>query len=663
MDLPTIDQALEQAFRFHQEGDLGQAEPIYRLVLAVAPQHPVALHLLGVIAAQCGRHQDAAVFLERSLAVNPNDAVAQMNYGEIQRALGRFEQAQASHERALALRPDYADAHNNLGMVLLHFRRLEEARQHFERALTLRSDYAEAHINLGNVWLILERPNEAYDCYERALALRPDFCQIHNNLGAVLQRLHRFDEARRFFEQALALAPNFPDAHRNLGTLLRDLGETEASLGHYRRALDLQPESASAHSTLIFALNFDPETDPDTLRSGCNDWDRQHALPLRASLRPHTNDPDPQRRLRIGYVSADFRIHAVSYFITPLLAAHDHAQVEVHCYSSTNQADASTNRLQHLVGGWHDIASRSDEAVAEQIRADSIDILVDLGLHTSENRLLVFARQPAPVQVSWLGCPGSTGLESIAFRLTDARMEPAGGGESQSREEPVCLPDCWCCFDPLEQTPPVGGLPALTNTAPLTFGALNNFSKVQTPTLRLWGRVLAAVPGSRLLLRCPPGRARERTAALLRERGGIEAGRLEFVGHQPTRDDYLRLYQRVDVALDTAPYNGMTTTCEALWMGVPVITLPGMLSVSRAGFSLLSTVGLEEFVARDETDYVRIAAFWAGHLPQLAALRAGLRERMRRSPLMDAPRFARHVEAAYRMMWQRWCEAYTILPG
>ena len=294
------------------------------------------------------------------------------------------------------------------------------------------------------------------------------------------------------------------------------------------------------------------------------------------------------------------------------------------------------------------------------IREDRVDILVDLTMHTADNRLPVFARQPAPVQVTWLAYPGSTGLHSIGYRLTDAHMDPPGKDSVWPAEEPVRLPDCWCCYNPVGDSPEINASPAWS-AGGVTFGSLNNFAKVNEGVLALWARVLEELKGSRLLMLCPEGRTRERVRAFFAARGIGAPERLGNLGVQP-RWEYLRLYERIDIGLDPFPCNGMTTTCDALWMGAPVLTLPGAMPISRAGLSLLSTIGLEELAASSEDDYVRKAVELAGDLPRLAELRATLRARMLASPLMDAPRFARNMEAAYQSMWQRWCASETNKP-
>jgi len=521
--------------------------------------------------------------------------------------------------------------------------------------------------------------DESITAYRRALELKPDCLEARNNLGNALWERGQLDEAVAAFHRALELQPDVPETLNNLGNVLRERGQIEEAIAAYRRALQARPDSSSFHSNLVFALQFHPDHDGPMISAEHQRWNRQFSDPLRQLAPPHANHRDPDRPLRVGYVSPDFREHPVGRYLAPLFERHDRERFEILCYSGTVRSDGMTARLRALTGKWRSTVGISDVRMAEMIREDDVDILVDLSLHTAGNRLPVFARKPAPVQVAWLGYPGGAGLPGIDYRLTDSHMEPPreasplspesphnpecdsgpiesrhspkGDGGAWSAEEPVRLPDCWCCYDPAGESPEVHALPALSSGG-VTFGSLNNFAKVHEGVLARWARVLEAVKGSRLVMLCPEGSARERVRGFFGARG-IGTERMEFVGCVP-RWDYLQLHQRIDLCLDPFPCNGMTTTCDALWMGVPVLTLPGDMPVSRAGLSLLSTVGLEEFATSSEEDYVLLAVDLATDLPRLANLRATLRPRMQSSPLMDAPRFARNVEAAYRKMWERW---------
>ena len=418
------------------------------------------------------------------------------------------------------------------------------------------------------------------------------------------------------------------------------------------RALQLKPDAADIHSNLIRVLHYHPDYDLHAIWEECKHWNSQHAEPLRRDFRPHTNVPDPERRLRIGYVSPELRGHVESLFTIPLLSNHDHDRFEVCCYVQSTRPETLTEPVRHYADLWHSIAGLSDAQAAELVRHDQIDILIDLKVHTADNRLLLFARKPAPVQVSWLGYPGTTGLTAIDYRLTDPYLDPPALFDAFSAEESLRLPDTFWCYGPQTDEPPVNALPALESGA-ITFGSLNNSCKVNDQCLALWARVLKAVPRSRIILLAPRGPARDRVVARLVDQG-IAASRIEFAPRQ-SRPEYLKLYHQIDVGLDPLPYNGHTTSLDAFWMGVPVVTLVGKTPVGRAGWSQLCNLDLRELAAETPEQFVAIAVQLASDLPRLEDLRRTLRQRMQQSPLMNANRFARNMESAYREMWRRWC--------
>jgi predicted O-linked N-acetylglucosamine transferase (SPINDLY family) len=386
-------------------------------------------------------------------------------------------------------------------------------------------------------------------------------------------------------------------------------------------------------------------------------WNQHHAAPLKGQIIAHDNDRDPDRRLRIGYVSPDFYAHVSEYFLDPLLKNHDHKKFEIVVYADVRRPDESTKRFEGYADLWHLTYGMDDQTLADRIRQDKIDVLVDLKLHTVGNRLLVFARKPAPVQTSWLGYPGTTGLDTMDWRLSDRFLEPPEGPATvaaASAERAAYLPDCFWCYDPMASEPSVNALPAKT-AGFITFGSLNTFGKINDMTLELWLATLKAVARSRLLLLAPPGSARRRVSDKFRA-AGVDANRLEFLDRLP-RPRYLRTYQRIDICLDTYPCSGHTTSFDALWMGVPVVSLVSPTVMGRATFSQLSNLNFQELAALRPEDFVSIAAKLAGDLPRLAELREGLRKRMVESPLMDGPRFARGVEAAYRQIWKNWVQS------
>jgi predicted O-linked N-acetylglucosamine transferase (SPINDLY family) len=388
-------------------------------------------------------------------------------------------------------------------------------------------------------------------------------------------------------------------------------------------------------------------------------WNERFARPLAPQEGfIHPNEPNPNRRLRIGYVSPDLMDHPVGRFMVAPLRHRDRDAFEVYCYADVARPDVITRRLQASADVWRETSALSDEQLAKIIRADRIDVLVDLVMHSGAGRPLLFARRSAPVQVAWLAYPGTTGLSAMDYRLTDPYLDPLGT-DGNYTERSVRLPDIFWCYDPLNDEPPVNALPA-AQAGHATFGCLNNFSKCNARVLEVWSAVLRSAPGSRLLLLAPDGAARRRVLSIMQKAGDVDAGRIEFVPHQ-SRDAYLRTYHRIDVALDTFPYSGHTTTFDACWMGVPTVSLAGQTPVSRGGLSILSNLGLSDWVGTTREQFIDIAIRRARELPHLAQLRATMRERMRSSPLMDGERMARGLEASYRDMWRRWCN--TVIRG
>ena len=584
--------------------------------------------------------------------MNGGSAVFHANLGVALKELGKLDAAVARYRRALELKPDFTEAHNNLGVALEELGKPAEAAASCRRALGLKPDCAEAHNNLGNALKDLGELGEAVACYRRALELRPDYPEAHNNLGIAFKEQGRLDEAVACFRRALELKPDYAQAHSNLGAACKDRGELDEAVACCRRALEARPDFAAAHSNLLYAQLFRPGLDSQSLYEEHCRWNQRHAAPLAKFIRPHANDRSPDRRLKIGYVSPDFREHCQALFTVPLFSAHDHEHFEIVCYADVLRPDGITARLRSHADAWRSIAGLDDEQVAQWIRRDGIDILVDLIMHMARNRLLVFARKPAPVQACWLAYPGTTGIAAVDYRITDPYLDPPGPRVDCYAEESVRLPDCFWCYDPLDGEPPVNALPA-AEKGYVSFGCLNNFCKVNPSVLKIWARVLRAVDRSRLTILAGEGTHRRRTLDLLAEEG-VGRERVTFVAHQP-RPQYLKYYHGIDIGLDTVPYNGHTTSLDSFWMGVPVVTLVGPTVVGRAGLCQLMNLGLPELIAASPEQYTQIAAELARDPARLSDLRATLRDRMRASPLMNFPRFARNIEAAYREMWLRWC--------
>jgi predicted O-linked N-acetylglucosamine transferase (SPINDLY family) len=623
--MATLSEAFALAVAQQRAGRLDLAEEICRRIVTAAPEHLDAWHLLGLMTQQTGRHREAVASYRRTVELRPQDPIGHNSLGNALMASGSADEAAACYRRALELNPRYAIACNGLGSALMY----------------------------------QGRPQEAVAAFRRALELAPDYMQAHHNLGAAWQALNELDQAAACFQRALAVRES-AEGHYNLGSVRKDQGRLSEAVASFRRALELRPTHAALHSNLLYTLLFCPDVDAQTLAEEHRRWNRQHAEPLAAAIPPYANDHTPERRLRVGYVSPHLRAHVVGRNLLPLFAGHDHQQFEIFCYADVPEPDAVTRQLQAGADVWQSSTGMSDAELAEQIRADRIDLLVDLTLHMENNRLLTFARRPAPVQLTWAGYPGTTGLMAIDYRLTDPHLDPPGLDDACYTEESIRLPDSFWCYVPAADDPEPNRLPAL-ETNIVTFGCLGNFCKLNEPVLRLWARMLRAVARSRLLLLAAPGSHRQRVLELFGSEG-VAAERIAFEPLRP-RAEYLATYHRIDLGLDPFPYNGHSTSLDSLWMGVPIVTLPGRTVVGRAGVSQLHTLQLPELIARNTDHYVQLGAALAHDLPRLAELRATLRQRMQHSPLMDAPRFARNVEAAYRQMWRRWCEkSATELP-
>jgi predicted O-linked N-acetylglucosamine transferase (SPINDLY family) len=608
---------------------------------------------LGVAALAIAR---GIVLVQRNTVLPKQEQVLRLlRSGVSLRALGRHAEAAEEFQKAVALDPRSAEAQHQLGNALKSLQRHTEAVASLRRAADLAPKNAVVWLNLGVSQLALAAREEAIASFRRAIKLEPGRPEALNILGSALLDVGRIGEAKKQLQAALRLKPAYPAAHDNLGRALRAQGRAAEAVAEFRAALSGQP-TPGTHSNLVYALNFVPGLPAAEIFAEHQRWAQLHAEPLKNATPTPINEPDPTRRLRIGYVSPDFVHHAVSYFIEPVLAVHDRSQVEVFCYADVPVADATTARLRSLSEQWRDIAPLNDSQVAELIRNDKIDILVDLAGHTARNRLLVFARRPAPVQITWIGYPNTTGLNSIDYRLTDAISDPPGQTEAFHTEKLVRLPEVFSCYKPSDQAPAVSELPALKNGF-ITFGSFNHFAKINPAVLELWAQLLVRLPTARLFLKAR-SLADPDTATGVREvfkRHGVAADRLTLCSDELSVAAHQSLYHGVDIALDPFPYNGTTTTCEALWMGVPVITLAGQTHVSRVSASLLTHLGRPEWIAHSEDQYVEKCAALAADLPQLAGLRAGQRELMRLSPLCDAARFTTQLEAVCRELWRQCC--------
>lgn len=609
-----VSRQLEEALAAHQQGRLAEAERGYRDVLRQAPDDAGALHLLGLIVA--GR--------------------------------GAAEEAEGLLRRAVERRPAYFEAHNSLGNFLLDAGRSAEAEVCLRRALALAPEFALAHYNLGRLLQQNSRGGQALAAYQRALELEPRLAPAAYNRGAQLYELGELDRAIEAYRDLLSWDGAHAHAWNNLGKALRERGEAAAAVASFERAAELAPGDAEIASNRLFALQHVDDRSAEDLLAEHRRYAARFAPD--AACEQWGVRFEPERRLRVGLVSADLRRHAMANFLEPVLEHHDRSRYELICFSNAPGEDEETARLRAWADGWHSLVGLDDAAAAARIVSLGIDLLLDLSGHSAGNRLGVFARRPAPLQLTWLGYIGSTGLTAIDYRISDAVADPPGLAEGWHSEALARMPHAQWCYRPSPEAPP----PA-PRRGSLCFGSFNNLAKLSDACLDLWGEALAGIEGARLLVAAAPeGEARSRIVDRLGARG-VAASRLEFRGRLPPAD-YLALYAEVDIALDSYPYTGGTTTCDALWMGVPVLSLAGRRSAARSAASLLQSLGLADWVASSPQEFCAIAGKWADKAADLASLRLGLRARMKKSALMQERAFVRDWESLLRSAWRKSCQ-------
>jgi predicted O-linked N-acetylglucosamine transferase (SPINDLY family) len=634
-------------------GQIDEAITVCRQAVALDRSLAEAHNNLGAALKERKEYEEAIAECRAAIALRPDYAHAWNNLGNALTLSGQSDSGISAYRQAIALQPQYVEAHYNLAGALRDKGELDESLAACRTALSLQPNSAEAHLVMGNVFNDQGRRAEAIAAYRDAATCNPKLAAAFNNLSNVLVTVGQPEAAIAAARHALVLQPEYADACSNLGNALKDIGEFDDALTAYRKGIAIDPGYSLIDSSLACALNFHPGFDAKAIAGELSRWNRQHAKPLEQYIQPHANDRNPERRLRIGYVSPDFSNHVVGHNLLPLFREHDRRQFEIVCYSQSAASDQITAEFQDRADCWRSIFRRSDKEVAAQIREDQIDILVDLTLHLASNRLLVFAYKPAPVQVTYLGYCGSTGLDTMDYRLSDPYLDPLESDLNCYSEATVRLPRTYWCYQPAGETPDPAPLPALRNGF-ITFGCLNNFAKVSPAAIDLWARILVELADSRMILHSNAAEHLERPMRRFEELG-VDRNRVRFIGGQPWAK-YAETYSQIDIALDPFPYGGGITTCDALWMGVPVVSLSGQTAVGRGGRSILSNLGMPELVAFTTDQYAQIATDLARDLDRINGLRRSMRQRMLASPLMDAPGFARDVEAAYRQMWRTWCE-------
>ena len=640
-----------------QQGRLDESAASYRLALEISPDNAYVHYNLGNVCKDMGQLAQAEHCYRQAVRIAPDFAQAHYNLGVILQDAGRLDEAATSYRSALQIDPGYSDAHYNLGNVSKDLGDMTDAEASYRKAIEIDPGYADAFNNLGNVLKQQEKLDEAAVCYRRAIAIRPDYLEAHTNLGAILQKIGKPDQALSCFERALQIDPDCADAHNGLAITLHSLNRLGEAVAHFRRTLEIRPDFAVAHSNLIFTLELMADVDTATLMEERCRWSVAHAAHL-YRRNDHKNNPDSQRRLRIGYVSADFRAHSAAYAFGAMLTSFDRDNFDVIAYSNSTVCDELTRMFQSSVTAWRDIARLSDDAAVDLIGSDQIDILVDLSGHSAGNRLLVFARKPAPIQVSAFGYASGTGIGAMDVLFSDPVFIPPDERHFYT-EQIRYLPSAIGYFMPAPP-PAVNALPALSNGF-ITFGSYNRLVKNSEGAYLAWAKILQAVPDSRMIFKTPAlddvttgTRIKDRFAGM-----GVDPARIMLLGNT-SRDAHMAAFNLIDIALDPFPHGGGVSALEGLVMGVPVLTLCWPTLAGRVSTSIATNLGLTDWIAYSPEQYVELAIEKASDLQSLAGLRQNLRGVFLSSVLGDQAAYVGAVEREYRQLWQEWCRRHPF---
>ncbi|NQU57052.1 MAG: tetratricopeptide repeat protein [Rhodospirillales bacterium] len=633
--------------------DLGKSDEAvqsFQKALAIKPDYANAHNNLGTALSALGDLGAAEESYRKALALDGNFAEAQNNLGNVLKDRGMPEAAVQSLQKALAIKPDYAEAHNNLGNVFKSLGKLEEAVDCYRKAITINPGFVEALNNIGNVLDDLGKLDEAVESYRLALVIDPDFAEAHNNLGNTLKSLGRHVEAIESFNRAIAINAQYGEAYNNLGNVFKELGRWREALDCYQKALTIKPEYVDAHSNLIFTMQYSPEATAEDILEEALRWDKQHSN--RDVVAAFKNTPDPERKLRVGYVSADFRMHAVSYLLEPLLESHDRDEIELFCYAEVARPDQVTERFKNLSDHWRQSVGLSNEQLVALVRDDKIDILVDCTGHTANSRLLAMTHKPAPILVNHYIMPGMTsGVSAMDYVLSNPVISPPGL-EEQFSEEVVIVPHCAFAFRPDSQWPDVAQ-PRQNIGGPI-FACVGDPARIGTQTVTLWSSLLDMVTDSCIVFKhgaYGDPQTREYWKSAFKELGA----RALFEGVEGGWNMNMDFYGRVDVVLDTLPMSGGTSSIIPLWMGVPLVTMAGGYYCHNSGTAMVSHVDMEDLSAENPEDYLCMVSNLVQDRQHLDFLRRTLRETLKASPIMDARGRANEVEVAFRKMWQKWC--------
>lgn len=654
------DAIVNQGFCHAHSGQSGKAERSFVSALRIEPGHAIANNALADIAFRKSQYDKAEQCARRAIETDPDGIEYYLTLARILRQLNRNSEAEDIYRSALRIHPHNPTLIVELGSTLREQNLFDEAEEHYKNALKIAPRNTKVLSGAGAFYRSISRFEEALDAYERYIAIKPDDAGMLNNLAITMRDLNRFEEAEHYYLECAKRENEKSYVYNNLGILAMEMAKPEESIKYYKKALAERPGYSGAHSNMLFYMNYLSDMSARDIFEEHKHYEVMQTEPLMEGTCVHGNDPSPDRKLKIGYVSADFYGHAVSYFIEPALKHHDRDNFEVYCYANVKKPDGVTKRLKSYVDHWYYIHTLKPKEIADLIRQHGIDILVDLSGHTAGNKLKAFALKPAPVQVTWIGYPNTTGLDTVDYRFVDPITDPPGIADEVHSEKLWRLPHCFTCYNPQTELPVSEEL-AAKKTGQVTFGSFNNASKLSPATIEAWARILNSVENSRLVLKSASlvDKGTQSRFSDMFDSFGVSPERVEMLGKMGSHD-HMRLYDTIDIALDPFPYNGTTTSCEALFMGVPIIAVLGDRHAARVTGSLLHQVGLGDLVATDVDGYVEKAVELAGDPDRIEDIRINLRENMLKSPLCDQPAHARDLEQAYRDMWKIWADEEPV---
>ena len=648
-------EALSQAFAEFNKNNFTGALKILSTIIQKNPRYGHAFALKGLCLQEQNDIDAAILALRKATELLPGDQAAQYNLGVLLQNQDQLEEAATYYKKAIKLKPDHHMALNNLGTIQHLQGDIQEATKSFETVIKIDPEAGGAYLNLGEIYRKKGDFNLAIKYFDKGLELSPNSPSNYNNLGSIYKDFGKLSKAEECFKKAIELDNSLHISYNNVGVALIGQGKLEEAIEWFEKALAIKEDFNEPAQNILMASNYPENLTPEEIFERHRQWGKKIEARLANKRITHDTPIERNRKIRVGYVSADFWQHAVGNFIEPALAVHNHDDFEIICYSDVEYPDTSTEGLRKFADKWHETKDLKDDELIDLITADGIDILVDLSGHMGRSRLSAFARKPAPIQVTYLGYPNTTGLTTMDYRISDNIADPVGKTEHLHTESIARMPNCFLCYAPPPEDLPINQPPMLEK-GHVTFASFNNRPKITDTVIACWAKILKKVPNSRLVLKSSPLRDKKVREELLQKFSaqGIDHDRIELQLYVPTYAAHMQLYNQADIALDTFPYNGTTTTFEALWMGVPVITIAGESHVSRVSASILSQIGRQDLITKSTEEYIDLTIKLANDPERLTELRRDMRQRLHNSPACDRWGFTRDLENAYRKMVTEW---------